>query len=57
MIYVELAGTYHDLMEGGVHTRCGLDVPYGSPYIKADSGQKPDKLCGDCFPGSKKKGK
>ena len=59
MVYVLVDGKYHDLLEGGVQTRCGLDVPYGSDYIP-NGGEKPDSgLCADCFPDEKgkKKGK
>ena len=54
MVYVLVDDKYHDLLEGGVNTRCGLDVPYGSPYIP-NGGEAPTKdLCKDCFPKEKK---
>ena len=54
MVYVLVDGKYHDLLEGGVNTRCGLDVPYGSDYIP-NGGEAPTKgLCSDCFPKEKK---
>lgn len=55
MVYVLVDDKYHDLLEGGVHTRCGLDVPYGSVYIPAGHPAPIKSLCGDCFPKDKKK--
>lgn len=57
MVYVLVDGKYHDLLQGGANTRCGLDVPHGSPWIgtwQNDERPAEKELCRDCFPKDKK---
>ena len=52
MVYVLVDGKYHDLVEGGIVTRCGLNVPYGSEWISGwqnDDVPADKQLCKDCF--------
>ena len=58
MVYVLVDDKYHDLLQGGIVTRCGLDVPYGSEWISGwqndDNAPAEKQLCKDCFPKDKK---